>query len=216
MEPVFTLPYSEYAVVNEFSHHFGKRDGFSIYVPASRQEKGVDFLLHYSNNNSCLRFQVKSSRSYINNNQHSLKSMPSPILGEAPASAIYKYNFWFNNFINRYRPNQADFYVLFGLYPVYAIDKSIDSKKSFWSSLILCLADEEIKELLEQIKTKKEKKQDRFFGIGFNSPKVIYGTRGFSPHKNMTHHLLDQQVQSIKNSLTTNLGVQTDRPAAHR
>jgi len=204
MEPVFTLPYSEYAVVNEFSQHFGKRDGFSIYVPASRQEKGVDFLLHYSNDNTCLRFQVKSSRSYINDNQRSL------------AKGALKYHLWFNNFINRYRPNQADFYVLFGLYPAYAIDKSIDSKKSFWRSLILCLADKEMKELLEQIKTKKEKKQDRFFGIGFDSPKEIYGTRGFPSPKNMTHHLLDQQVQSIKNSLTSNQGVQTDGPAARR
>jgi hypothetical protein len=144
MEPVFTLPYSEYVVVNEFSQHFGKQDGFSIYVPASRQEKGVDFLLHYSNDSTCLRFQVKSSRSYINNNQRSL------------AKGALKYTLWFNNFINRYKPNQADFYVLFGLYPAYVIDKSINSKKSF-RSLILCLADNEMKELLEQVKTKKEK-----------------------------------------------------------
>jgi hypothetical protein len=201
MEPVFTLPYSEYAVVNEFSQHFRKRDGFSIYVPASRQEKGVDFLLHYSNDSTCLRFQVKSSRSYINNNQRSL------------AKGALKYTLWFNNFINRYKPNQADFYVLFGLYPAYAIDKSIDSKKSF-RSLILCLADKEMKELLEQVKTKKEKKQDRFFGIGFDSPKAIYGTRGFSTPTNMTHHLLDQQVQSIRDALTSNQGVKADRPAA--
>lgn len=191
MEPVFTLPYSEYAVVNEFSQHFGKRDGFSIYVPASRQEKDVDFLLHYSNDNTCLRFQVKSSRSYINENQRSL------------AKGALKYHLWFNNFINRYRPNQADIYVLFGLYPAYAIAKPIHSKKSFWRSLILCLRDEELGALLGQVKTKKEKKQDRFFGIGFDSPRAIYGTRGFSIQIEMTHHLLDQQVQAIKEVLTS-------------
>ena len=183
MEPLFTLPYSEYAVVNELSQHFGKQEGFSIYVPASRQEKDVDFLLHYSNDNTCLRFQVKGSRSYLNDNQSSL------------ARGAFRYNLWFNNFINRYRPNQADFYVLFGLYPVYAIGKSIVARNSFWRSLILCLEDKEMKELLEQIKTKKEKKQDRFFGIGFDSPKEIYGTRGFPSPKIVTHHLLDQQVQ---------------------
>ena len=111
MEPVFTLPYPEYAVVNEFYQHFGKQEGFSIYVPASRQEKDVDFLLHYSNDNTCLRFQVKGSRSYLNDNQSSL------------ARGAFKYYLWFNNFINRYRPKQADFYVLFGLYPVYTIGK---------------------------------------------------------------------------------------------
>lgn len=56
MEPVSALPYSEYAVVNEFNRHFGKQDGFSIYVPASRQEKGVDFGVA----------AVKDGRSFIN------------------------------------------------------------------------------------------------------------------------------------------------------
>ena len=67
-----------------------------------------------------------------------------------------------------------------------------------------------MKELLEQIKTKKEKKQDRFFGIGFDSPKEIYGTRGFPSPKIVTHHLLDHQVQLIKNSLISTQGLQTD------
>jgi len=192
MEPVFTLPYSEYAVVNEFNRHFGKRDGFSIYVPASRQEKGVDFLLHYSIGNRCLRFQVKSYRCYINENQRSL------------AKGNVKYNLWFNNFINRYTRDQADFYVLFGLYPAYGIDKSIHSKKSLWRSLILCLRDEEMGELLEQVKTKKKEKQDRFFGIGFDSPKAIYGTRGFATRRDMTPRLLDRQVKAINEVLTSN------------
>ena len=192
MEPIFTLPYSEYAVVNEFSKHFRKKDGFSIYVPASRQEKGVDFLLHYSSKNTCLRFQVKSSRAYINDNQHSL------------AKGALKYHLWFNNFINRYQANQSDFYVLFGLYPSYVVEKSIDSKRSFWRSLTLSFTDNEMKQLLEQVKTKKEKKQDCFYGIGFDSPKAIYGTRGFSTSIDMTRHLLDRQVRVIKDVLSSN------------
>ena len=65
MDPVFTLPFSEYAVLDKITRHLDKKDGFSIYVPVSRQEKGVDFLVHNSNNNRSLRFQVKSSRSYV-------------------------------------------------------------------------------------------------------------------------------------------------------
>ena len=75
-------------------------------------------------------------------------------------------------------------------------------------------ADKEMKELLEQVKTKKERKQDRFFYIEFDSPKAIYGTRGFSTRTNLTHHLLEQQVQSIKDALTSSKGKQADGPTA--
>jgi hypothetical protein len=65
MDPVFTLSYSEYAVVEKITEYLSKRDGFSVYVPVSRQEKNIDFLVHNSNYNRSLRFQVKSSRSYV-------------------------------------------------------------------------------------------------------------------------------------------------------
>jgi len=107
MEPVFAIPYSEYVVINELSRHLGKRAGFSIYIPTSRQQKGVDFLLHDSRQNKYLRFQVKGSRCYINRNPDNLRRL--------------KYNLWFNNFVKRYVPGEADFYVLLGLYPTYAV-----------------------------------------------------------------------------------------------
>jgi hypothetical protein len=62
---------------------------------------------------------------------------------------------------------------------------------------------DEMGALLSQVKTKKEKKPDSFFGIGFDSPRAIYGTRGFSSRPTLTHHLLDQQVQTIKTVLTS-------------
>ena len=43
-----------------------KSDGFSFYIPTSRQQKGIDLLIHNSKNNKLLKAQVKSSRSYIN------------------------------------------------------------------------------------------------------------------------------------------------------
>jgi hypothetical protein len=191
MEPIFSLPYSEYAVVNAFGKKFKKQEGFSIFVPASRQQKSVDFLLHHDKTNTCLRFQVKSSRSYINDNPKSLEKGKK------------RYNLWFGNFIGRYQPNQSDYYVLLGLYPAYAVGTSIDSRKSIWRPMILCLNDQEIRELLAQVKTKREQKQDRFFSIGFDTLKRIYATRGFPVPKDMTHHLLDQKVQAIKDSLTS-------------
>ncbi len=186
MEPIFSLPYSEYEVITAFGKHFKKQEGFSIFVPTSRQQKGVDFLLHHAKTNICKRFQVKSSRSYINDNPKSLEKGKK------------RYNLWFGNFIGRYQPNQSDYYVLFGLYPSYTVGTSIDSKKSIWRPMILCLNDQEIRELLAQVKTKREQKQDRFFSIGFNTAKDISAIRGFPAHKDMTPHLLDRKVQTIK------------------
>ena len=45
MEPVFTLPYPEFCVAQQLTKHFPRRRGYSLYVPASRQEPGVDLLL---------------------------------------------------------------------------------------------------------------------------------------------------------------------------
>jgi hypothetical protein len=73
MDPVFTLPYSEYAVVERIVEYLGKKEGFSVYVPSSRQEKNVDFLVHSAINNKSLRFQVKSSRSYVRDDPRSLE-----------------------------------------------------------------------------------------------------------------------------------------------
>ena len=66
MEPIFTISYSEYSVISELSHYLKKNDGYSLYIPASRQEKGVDFILRNSRSRKCVSFQVKGSRSYPN------------------------------------------------------------------------------------------------------------------------------------------------------
>ena len=192
MDPVFTLPYSEYAVLDKITRHLGKKDGFSIYVPASRQEKGVDFLVHNSNNNRSLRFQVKSSRSYVDDNQSSLDK------------GHVKYTLWFNNFRKRYSPRIADYYILFGLYPNYSVKSSISSRRQFWRPLILCIPDAKMGSLLDAVLTKKEKKPDRFFYIGFDSPKQVYGTRGFPTRQDLTEYLLDRQMPNIKEKLTSN------------
>lgn len=66
MEPVFTLPYSEYAVANRLNDLFKTKDGYSLYVPASRQEEGVDLLLTSRNQGvtTTATIQVKASRTY--------------------------------------------------------------------------------------------------------------------------------------------------------
>ncbi len=195
MEAKFTIPYSEYAVIEELSTHLNKVKGYSFYIPTSRQQKGVDFLIINSQSNKCLRLQVKSSRNYNSRNGTIGKNN-------------YRYNLWFNNFKKNYAEAVADYYILFGLYPLYSNEKSINSKRYFWNKIILCLPDTDMKALLDLVLTQKERKPDRFFGISFNEPNQVYGTRGFKSSKDslpidLSEYVIDKQLKAIKLSLTS-------------
>ena len=152
MDPVFTLPYSEYAVIEQIMKSLGKRDGFSVYVPASRQEKNVDFLVHSATHNRSLRFQVKSSRSYVRDDPRSVER------------GHPKFTLWFNNFRSKYSPGNAEFYILFGLYS-HAVNSSVRSRKESWLPLILCIPDIEMGVILDSVKTKRKQTPDRFFYV---------------------------------------------------
>ena len=45
MEPIVTLPYSEWLVAEQLMKQLPARQGYSVYAPLSRQEKGVDLLV---------------------------------------------------------------------------------------------------------------------------------------------------------------------------
>ena len=190
MEGIFTLPYSEYEVIVQLQKKFSKKEGFAFYIPTSRQQKGIDFIIHNDKKNIMKRIQVKSSRSYVDT--------PKTLKSGKVKSVKYKYNLWFNNFIDKYDKNNADYYILFGLFPVYTQDENIKSKDIFWKSLILWFNEKEMQELLKQVKTKREKKEDKFFGFGFNTEKEIFATRGFLNEENKSNFLLDNKVDSIK------------------
>jgi hypothetical protein len=190
MEAIFTLPYSEYEAVLRTQKFFKKNEGFAVFVPTSRQQKGIDFVILNTSNSKVLRVQVKSSRSYVRHNQPAKSK-----------SNHFIYNFWFNNFLDRYEPNIADVYFLFGLYPIYDTNGNIKSKKKFWESLILAFTDTEMVELLRQVKTKNENKQDRFFGFGFDDTESIVGNRGFPEKPDLTKHLLENKIRILLDKL---------------
>ncbi len=152
MESIFTLPYSECQTIIGVQKFLKKSDGYSFYVPTSRQQKGIDFLIHNSKNNKLLRAQVKSSLSYIND---------SPTMAEGK----FRYNLWFNNFLNNFPKGLADIYLLFGLFPVYNTNHQIKSKDKFWKNLILLFYEDEILDLLKEVKTKKKKNQISFLEL---------------------------------------------------
>ncbi len=165
MEPIISLPYSEYETIVQIQRYFKKNDGFAVCIPTSRQQKGIDFIVLNTTNKKILQFQVKGSRSYVPSSSNT-------------QDATFKYTFWFNNFHDRFKRGMADVYILFGLYQVYNVKKNIKHRTDFWESLVLAFSDVEMERFLDSIRTKDGQKHDRFFYISFNDLSEIVVTRG--------------------------------------
>lgn len=183
MEPIFTLPYSEFRVALELLKNFPKKEGYSVYVPLSRQEKGVDLILarRFENNKKKLiTIQVKSSRFY-------------------PGTHLTEFDICFKTFKV---PEKADFIFLFAVYP----DTDEKSRKtlSMWLPLILVFSNEEMNEFIKSVKTKKSRKPDSWFYFSFDDDKKIKRTRGSvsEDEKNYSKYLLAKQIKTIKKLLT--------------
>jgi hypothetical protein len=66
MDPIITLPYSEWVVAQQLTKSFPVREGYSVFAPLSRQEKGVDLVLVQRQRGAtrAASIQVKFSRTY--------------------------------------------------------------------------------------------------------------------------------------------------------
>lgn len=104
MDPVFTLQWTEYLAAEALQRQFPKSKDYSILVPASRQEKGIDLALVKKRESGASRvalIQVKASRTYV----------PDP--PKRKSTIRYQNYTWFN----RFEPSpHADFFLLVGLY----------------------------------------------------------------------------------------------------
>jgi hypothetical protein len=96
----FTLPYPEYDIANLLQETFQKKNGFSVSIPLSRQQKGFDLLLVNEKNKKVITIQVKSSRTYLSTKD------------------TYEFEFysWFNVF--DIKDNVSDFYFLYMPYQI--------------------------------------------------------------------------------------------------
>ena len=188
MEGIFTLPYSEYAVANKLNELLGKNN-CSIYIPTSRQQKGIDLIVNKNETKNIVRIQVKSSRTYIDG-------------GKNPD---FQYHLWLGNFINRYQKNLADFYIIVGIYAELNMEMKVSSKTKIWKELYLCYTDNEMYKLLKNVKTINKSKSDLFFGYSFTSPNKIYLSRGFKylslNEREASADLLDNKIEYIKTIL---------------
>jgi hypothetical protein len=104
MEPVFTLQWPEFVVANELQSQLSKREGYSILIPLSRQEKGIDLAVVRKQPGGASRvatIQVKASKVYM------------PVTPKRKTTERFRYVTWFNRFDV---VSEADFYILFWIY----------------------------------------------------------------------------------------------------
>ncbi len=181
MEAVFHLPFAEFEAISQFGRALRKNHGFGIFVPVSRQQQGIDFLVLNNHSRRTLRVQVKSSRVYM---------WDTPLYNR----------FWYNNFASRYKRGVADLYAFTALYPVYEMGHHVREKRRFWRTSVLVFTDSEMGRLLPKILSKSGR-MDRFFQFGFDVETDIKITRGKLAGRDLTEHLLENRVEMLKKML---------------
>jgi hypothetical protein len=187
MEPVFTLQWSEFVVAQKLQKLLPQKDGYSILVPLSRQEKGIDLaVLHRQGNNlsKTTTVQVKASRTYL----------PPPPKREK--TVRFQFYTWFNRFDV---PDRADFVILFGMYAPNRGKTTRVSAKKWYTDCSLLFTNEEMRTLMSDCKTVGGK-PDRMFGFGFNDLSKVILTRGDMKRtsRDFTKHLLERKFTELK------------------
>jgi len=190
MDPIITLPFSENMVINQLEKKFNKRDGYTIMIPSTRQQKGFDLLMYNSKTKKCLTIQVKGSRTYN----------PKPPKNEAIIR--FKNYTWFSKF--KIEKGQADFYILFGLFITNPTrtEKSRSVKKNDWYDHILMLFSEnEMINFLNSLKLKTKDEADSKFSFGFNDKKRVILTRGTREHVDHSDKIFEKRISELKRKL---------------
>jgi len=187
MEAVFTLAYPEYIVAEEIARHLHKADGYSVCIPLSRQQQGMDLLVHSLKTKKSATIQIKSSRAY--------PRLPSK---KEPRAESFDYHLWFKALNPKVLA--ADFYAFVGLFPKRTIIHHRFSRarqpRNWWSQIIILLTSSEMRRFL------REMRGQRFFYIGFNMDlKRVEVTRGTPQPEIWTPFLLDKSIRKLSRFL---------------
>lgn len=177
MEPIFTMQYGEFAVVDYLS----KKINSSVFIPASAQEKGIDLLLYRYNNgkNETTTIQVKMSRTYYGR-----------------SSQKHPYYLWFNRFPVH---DNANWYILVGIYAKHSNNVNAKATSTSWDTVMLAFNHDEMVQFLDSVRQKKDtSKHDKMFGFGFDDSKSIYQTRGCAGEKDMSKYLIENRLKDIQ------------------
>ena len=187
MEPLFTMQYGEFAVADYLDKN-KKLKGTSVFIPSSRQEKGIDLLLYRFKGGSSkiLTVQVKMSRTYY------LSKVKRPRTRKHP------YYLWFNRFTPQ---DNADWFILVGIYARHAKSRAnAKANSTKWDTIMLAFTHDEMVEFMNNLKQKTTGRADTSFGFGFDDNKSIYQTRGSVQEKDMKEKLIDERIEDILNS----------------
>jgi hypothetical protein len=185
MEPVFTLQWPEFVIAQRLQALLPRKDGYSVLVPLSRQEEGVDLaVLHRtaSGASSTVTIQIKASRTYLH----------------APSKRRKTVRFQFNTWFNRFDvPDRADYVILFGMYAP-DLGKTTKVSATWYKDCSLLFTRSKMRKLMANCKTVGGK-PDRMFGFGFDDLSRIVLTRGDMKRagKDYSHHLLDQRYKDL-------------------
>lgn len=184
MEPIFTMQYAEFQVADYLAK---KMKDVSVFVPASAQEKGIDFLLYRfaEGRSQTNTIQVKMSRTYYMKN----------------GKQQFPYHLWFNRFT--VQPN-AGWYVLVGIYARnQEAGKSAGTVRMEWDTIMLAFTNGEMMRFMEQVRQKKDPaKPDKMFGFGFDDDRKIYQTRGFPVERDMSRYLIENRLEEMERSFS--------------
>jgi len=191
MDPVFTLQWPEFLLANRLQKQLPKSQGYSVLVPASRQEKGIDLAVLRKTKNGgsrVLTIQIKASRTY------------SPEPPKRETTKRYRFYTWFNRFEV---PDEADFVLLFGM---YAPDPSQTTKvrADWYKDCTLLFTCGEMKEFMTSCLTVGGQ-HDKMFGFGFDDESKVVQTRGDKDRqfKDYTGYLLNNRIRLLKERLAT-------------
>jgi len=189
MDPVFTLQWPEFLLAEQLQRFFPKSKNFSVLVPTSRQEKGIDLAVVHKRPEGESRvalLQVKASRTY----------MPEP--PKRATTQYYRFHTWFNAF----EPSDhADFFLLIGMYaPNSAQTKPV--AEDWYRDITLLFTYKEMKAFMESCRTVGGK-PDGKFGFGFNDESCIKQTRGDQMRGNsdFTQFLLANRLGDLQKHL---------------
>jgi hypothetical protein len=190
MEPIFSLPYSEFCVAQQLARLLPAKKGYSLYLPLSRQQPGIDLLIARRSNRTVrvASIQVKSSRTYF----------------KAKLTTRTKNSFRCGTRFNNFEcPSGADFFCLVWLYP--AEDKAQRRKfGTWWAPQILLFSHSEMREFLKSVRTVGGKR-DPFLGFSFDQPGEAVQTRGDSKRlfRDFSKYLLSKRRGKLRSFLSS-------------
>jgi len=190
VDPISTIPYPEFCVAQRLAKLLPAKLGYSLFVPASRQQRGVDLILakRGRSGTKVATIQVKASRTYMHTRSR------------APRDGTFRYHTWFNTFEC---PPEADFFCLVALYPAVDSAQRRDMG-AWWAPQVMLFTQAEMRRFLKSVRTVAGH-PDKMFGFAFNDPTEAVQVRGDSKRqsKDFGRYLLDGRVSILRRFLAS-------------